>query len=242
MNRSVLLPPLLPTAGRLALVSALVLSVLLPSLTLAQTETPRVETLEQLSYSFRYQRAADALELVRPMLSKRGSVELQGGSNRLIVVDSTDRVSAITHLLREFDHPPRPLRITVQLLRASRYPGGPSGDPTIASRELTERLRRVLRYDYYRILAESELEALEGEVVEQTLPGGFHVRFDVGTVIQGKRLRLSEFQIEREAPEGRRTFNANLNLWLGNTLALALTRDETSESGLVVAVTSRAVE
>ncbi len=206
-----------------------------------------MRTLEQLAYQFQHQEVSDALELVRGLLSERGAVQLPANGDGLVITDVPEKLNEIQHLLREFDHPARPLRIEIQVLRASRKAGGPSGDPAIATPELAQRLRKVLRYDFYRILSEGELDTFEGRSVRYELGSDISVSFRIGTVIQDKRVKLREFKVERRNPVddsgvAKKTFNANLNLWLGNTLALTLAQDEESESALVVAVTCHPVE
>lgn len=117
----------------------------------------------------------------------------------------------------------------------------------MATPELAQRLRKVLRYDFYRILSQGEIDTVEGRSIRYELGSDIAVSFRIGTVIQDKRVKLREFKVERRNPTdgsgvAKKTFNANLNLWLGNTLALTLAQDEESESALVVAVTCHGVE
>ncbi len=204
------------------------------------------ETLEQAVFLLRHQPAAEALSLLRAMLSERGTVELQPARNTLVVVDLVDRLTQIEQLLREFDHPPRRLRVSIQILEASRQVSGPSGDPTHPPAALAQKLRELLRYNQYRILAESEFETQEGRTLRYELGSEYVVRFKVGTVLAGKRLKLNDFAVLRHgAQRGARQedvlLNAHLALRLEHTLALTFAQDEGSETGLVVAITCQPV-
>lgn len=205
-----------------------------------QPDRPSVETLEQFHYQFQYQSAADALTLVRDLLSDRGRVELQSENNMLVVVDSKSQISTIGHLLREFDHPPRQVRLLIQILRASRSKTGtaassPSGDPTA---QLAAKLERLMPYNHYEVMAYTAIDALEGRKVSYELGADYVVQFDVGTIVQGQRLKLRDFKVlKRVEDETSRLYNSHVNLWLERTLALGFARNEESETSLVVAIT-----
>lgn len=240
-------------SSMLATVLALLGSPSAPALAAAQTTEaranlevehrgPRVETLEEYAYHFRYQPAEEALAFVRPLLSERGSVELQPGRNTLVVFDGPSRLSAIADLLREFDHPPRAVTLELQILRASRNLIGPSGDPTYPPPELAQRLGKMLRYNGYQILAHGEVGTLEGRNLTYEIGGDFVIRFGVGTVLENRRLKLSNFQVlQRSGDDLKVMLTAHFNVWLNRTLALAFARDEDDETALVVAVTPTAV-
>src|SRR5436305_14166147 len=63
------------------------------------------------AYALKYRRAGDALSLVSPLLSLHGTVELQPGSNTLVVRDIPSVISRITPVLLSYDHPARPLTL-----------------------------------------------------------------------------------------------------------------------------------
>ncbi len=76
------------------------------------------------AYTLRHQPAAEALVLVHPLLSQRGSVQLQPGGNTLVVRDEAAVVERVAELLREFDHPAQTLAIRIQAVRAGAAGGG----------------------------------------------------------------------------------------------------------------------
>jgi hypothetical protein len=212
----------------------------------------RVESFEQYVFTLRHQNAADALALVRELLSDRGRVELQSGNNTLVIVDAVSRISTIAHLLNEFDHPARTVRMEILILHASKGIGAPSSPFAVeAAPSLERKLARLLPYDDYRVLARTEIDVQEGRRVSYDLGSDYLVQFEVGTVVQGKRLKLRDFKVLKKlgntrlgvAPEvgegtaTRKLYNSHVNLWLDRTLAIGFARNEESESGMVVAIT-----
>lgn len=197
--------------------------------------------LELHAYSFRYQVAREALPLVYPLLTARGTVELQPESNTLVIRDQPDALRRIMSVLAAFDHPPRAIRLKLQMIEA-----GPRGVSPPSSHALPPALRRqlheLLRFDAYRVVAEAILHTREGESVSYDLGPAYRVRFRLGTAIR-QRLKLRGFTIEREvegsAKKSPPLVHADLNLWLSEPLILGLTRDESSRHALMVVVDGR---
>lgn len=187
------------------------------------------------AYAMRHQPAAEALPLVRPLLSRRGTVELQEGDNTLVVRDSRAAMGRIIPVLRSFDHPALALRLEILLVEAGPQAVSP---PTTAAlpAELLRGLRALFTYESYEVLARSSLESREGEQVTYDLGEEFRVAFRFGTVLASQRLRLHDFQVSRErAPApAKALLHTNLNLWLERPFILGLTRGEGSGQALLV--------
>jgi hypothetical protein len=199
--------------------------------------------------AFENQPAAEAIKLVLPLLSPQGSVEVQPGGNTLVIRDSPESLSRILPVLAEFDHPRRRIRVVVWLFRAHRSAFSPSGVVTPNVAELSavvETLRRHLRYADYELLTRDDAETREGEVTSLDLSGGFRVRFQVGTVLGGQRLRLNGFEValDRAGREASSLLRSNLNLWLDRPAVVALTRPPSpggEETALRVAIQAQVV-
>lgn len=207
-----------------------------------QEETARddQQRLALHAYAMRHRPLAEAAELVRPMLSRAGSIELQPSRGTLVVRDTVASLSRIAPALRAFDRPLEPLDVEVLVVRALAAGERPSAAPRVPP-DLERNLRALLRYERYELVAEAYLRSREGEEVTYELSGGFEVSFRVGSVIQDRRVRLSGFQVARagadeDAPP---LIHTNLNVWLDRTLTLGLARTEESSSALMVAVTCR---
>jgi len=70
-------------------------------------------------YALRHQTAGDALGLVKPLLSPRGTVELRPGDNTLVLRDTAQAIARILPVLVGFDHPSRPVDVELWMVRAS---------------------------------------------------------------------------------------------------------------------------
>lgn len=203
----------------------------------AAAATPAAaEELRLHAFTLEHQRASEALALVQPLLSPRGTVELQAAANTLVVRDSLSALSKVTAALRAFDHPARPLAFEIQLVRAGG--GGISPQPPLPplDPQLVARLERLFRYQGYRLLARARLDTREAEEVVYDIAGGYRVSFKLGIMVSDRRIKLSAFRIARRA-EGEaehELIHTAINLWRDQPLVLALARDEGSPSALLV--------
>lgn len=190
------------------------------------------------AFTLEHQRATDALELVQALISARGTVEIQAGSNTLVVRDSLSALGRITAALRAFDHPSRPIAFDVQIVKAEPIgisPVAPDGglDPGLKSK-----LETLFRYQSYRLLSRARIDSREGEDVTYDMPGGFRLSFKLGTLVEERRLLLRTFRIVRALPRTaeRELIHTRFNLWIDQPLVLGLARDEASPSALFVVV------
>lgn len=206
----------------------------------AQAPGPRDVVVR--AYTFRYQRASEAVTLVYPLLSSRGTVELQPAGNTLVIRDTQAVVNRIVPVLRSFDHPAQPLRLEVFVVRASKTPAvSPQVRRSDLPDWLTKRLHDVLAYDIYEMRAQAELGGVEGQWVVYELGPEFKVSFRFGTLLEGQRVKLSNFRISRRAtgkPEAN-LLQTNLTLWLDQTMSLGLAKNEASREALMVVLTLR---
>jgi len=196
--------------------------------------SPAPRVLSSYTLTLRHQPTAEAVALVRTLLSPAGSVEVKEDGRTLVVRDELAALSRIVGALRSFDHPAAPVRLSVRLVWAGSpqigFGGAAAGelDP-----ELAGRLRRLLRYDSFVLLSETRLEAREGDEVAYEFRSGYQVRFRLGTLLAGQRLRLHGFRVSRTQPPAD-LIHTTVNLPLAQPLILGLTRDEGSASALLV--------
>lgn len=193
------------------------------------------------AYAFKHQRASDAIALVHPLLSPRGTVELQPGDNTLVIRDGAATLAKIIPLLRAFDHPPRPLRLDILIVRASRSAVSPQMTHSELPEELTRRLHELLGYDSYEIAARAALQTLEGEAVTYEMGSEYQVSFRMGTVLPQSRVRLTEFEVMRRQSKrpAQVLLRTNMSLSLDRTMSLGLAKSEASREALMVVMTVR---
>jgi hypothetical protein len=193
------------------------------------------------AYALKHRKASEALPLVSPLLSPRGTVELQPGTNTLVIRDTIAGLGRIVPILRSYDHPPRPLTLEVYIVRATR-----SAAPEIRSdlpASLTRRLSALLSYNVFEVRAQALLGSLEGQAVTYALSGDYEVSFRVGTVLAPGRVKLSDFRVLRRngrgGPQPQLLIHTNLSLRQDQTTFLGLARSETSPEALMVVLTFR---
>ena len=198
------------------------------------------------AHAFKHRQASDAVALVYPLLSKRGTVELQPSTNTLVIRDTSAALTRIVPALRSFDHPSRPLTLEIWIVRAERSPI--SGRPSHSDlpEAMTQKLRALLPYDVYEVQAQAQLASWEGQAVTYMLGGEYEVSFRLGTVLAerpgNRRVRLSDFRIVRRGEERRtpaKLIHTNLNLPLAQTTSFGLARTEKSPEALMVLLTLR---
>ncbi|MCL4836978.1 MAG: hypothetical protein KJ058_03300 [Thermoanaerobaculia bacterium] len=193
--------------------------------------------LSSYTLTLRHQPTEEALALVRPLLSPSGSVEVAVDGRTLVVRDELASLGRIAAALRGFDHPAAPVRLSVRLVWAGPQPVGLGAAASAPlDGELALRLRRLLRYETFTLLSETRLEANEGDEVSYEFRSGYRVRFRLGTLLPGQRLRLHGFRVTRAAPDRSDTdlIHTTVNLPLAQPMILGLTRDEGSASALLV--------
>lgn len=199
----------------------------------------RVERTALHAHTLRYRAAEDALAVVRPLLSERGSVEVQPDGNTLVIRDSIASLARIVPALRGFDRPAEPLQLEVLVVRAGRRAGSPPGRSAMPP-ALEAKLKKLLPFDSYELVAEADLGTREGESVSYEVGAGYSLRFDVGPLI-GRQLRLEDFRVfqrGRELP----LIRTNLSLALGKTYSLGFAKSQESPTALMVVITGRLAE
>jgi len=222
--------------------TAFLLAGALAQLSAQGAPSGQADELALHAFALKYRRAVDALAMVTPLLSQRGTVELQPATNTVVVRDTAASLARIVPMLHSFDHPARPLTLELYIVRASRSPVSPPIPHSDLPEALTRRLRALLAFDIYEVQAQAQLVSAEGQAVTYGLAQDFEVSFRLGTVVADQRVRLSDFRIARRGE--RRTLpgeliHTNLNLRLDQTTSLGLARSESSPEALMVVLTLR---
>lgn len=194
------------------------------------------------AYKLENQPATEALALVYPLLSPIGTVELKPRENTLVIRDVPAAVERIVPVLNRFDHPKRAIDLEIQMVRATAEQFSPPPRNQLPA-ALQRRLEKLLPYHSYELLASTRLSSKEGDRVSYRLGQRFDVRFRLGTVLEGRRIRLHDFEVDRAADaEGaakKTLIHTNLFLFLDQTFSLGLAPSESSREALMVVITAR---
>ena len=190
------------------------------------------------AYTLEHQPAVEAIGLIHPLLTKRGAVELQPGGNTLVVRDTAAVVRRAVALLQDFDHPTSPIRLEIKIVRAGLGAAEPEASRGL-SPALLARLRDLLRYQNYRLLAAARIVAREAEEVSYRVGDDYRVAFRMGTLMADRRIKLHGFQVAHQLgnPEPKELIHTNLNLWLSKPMILGLAKEEASKEALMVILT-----
>jgi hypothetical protein len=197
------------------------------------------------AYAMKYRRAGEALAMVTPLLSQRGTVELQPASNTLVIRDTMASLNRIIPILLNYDHPARPLVLELYIVRASRSQVSPPISRSDLPEAMTRRLRSLLAYDIYEVQAQAQLTSQEGQALTYSLSEGYEVSFRLGNVVGDHRVKLSDFRVARRGdrrPGAPALIHTNLNLRLDQTMNLGLARSESSPEALMIVLTLRGGE
>jgi len=228
-------------ARALRLGGALLAVALLLLAPAARAEAAQPELVMHV-YQLQHQSASEAMGIVVPLLSSRGTVQVRPGDNTLVVRDTVDALQKIMPIIYSFDHPSRSVDIQLWLVRAT-VTGGVSPEPPPPPlkplpADLVGSLRKSFHYQEYALVGSSSVSALEGEKVTFEVAKDFIVRFRLGTVVGEQRLRLSDFEVMLETATGapQSLLKSQLNLWLQRTMAMGLTAGQDSGTALLVVV------
>lgn len=197
---------------------------------------PAPEELRLHVFTLQHQRAIEALAVIRPLLSVRGAVDLDETANTLAVRDTLASLSRVTMALRAFDHAAQPLRFEVQLVHAETSAVSPVPQSDDLDPALLAKLKQLLRFQHYALIGRAAIDSREGEQVTYQMGDRYRLAFRVGTVVDDRRVRLSELRMVRlaaGAPE-RELVHTSVNLGLQQPLILGLTRDESANRALML--------
>lgn len=188
--------------------------------------------------------AAEAVALVKSFLSKSGTVEVQPGSNTVVVRDKMTVLPRIAEELRAFNSPSWPQKLTVDVLlvRANRVPVSPPYQASDLPDDLTRKIKSHVPYDIFETQAKASLRSQEGEAISYDLGGGYQISLRLGAALADGRIRATKFSVTRQSKAGAapaKLFQAHLNLRLNQTNVLGFAKDEASREALIVVVTVR---
>jgi hypothetical protein len=165
-------------------------------------------------------------------------VALDESANSLSVRDTPATLARVAEAIREFDHSRREMSIQVQLIRAEVAKISPVPPSVGIDEALLARLRQIFRYDSYVLLSKSRIDTREGEAVAYEMGDGYRLSFRPGTVVDGRSLRLSAFEMAR-AQAGKpelELVRTAVNLQLEQPLVLGLASHEGAGRALLLSL------
>jgi hypothetical protein len=141
---------------------AAALAVMVWALLRYQASPPALETQ---TFELVHLDAGEAAAMIQPYVwSDRPGApgDMSAAGNTITVRESADNLERIAGVLEEFDRPRPTVRLHFQLIEAD---GTARGDPAIA--DVEAELRRLFRYEGYRLVTEAVVGGMEGSHIEQ---------------------------------------------------------------------------
>lgn len=175
--------------------------------------------LDTQTFELQYLVEGEAVALIRPYVFEDrpdapGSVSAT--SSALTVRETPDNLDKIRRVLAEYDRPKPTVRLHFQLIEAD---GATAVDPAIA--EVETELRKLFRYQGYRLLTEAFVGGTEGSHVEQAV-GTDRDEWMVSAFIGSVRLTGDSGVVRvRAGVRGMRgAFETTVNARFGQTLVV----------------------
>lgn len=181
--------------------------------------------LDTRTFQLQYLNAGEAVEIVTPYVyadreESPGLVSAFPGG--LTVRETTDNLDRIGRVLAEYDRPKPGVRLIFQLIEAD---GPGEADPRI--RDVESALRELFRFEGYRLVAETNMAAMEGTGSRQHLHDGTSEYLIAANVheIRGLSDRASvALHVELVLPAIGEAIQTSMAVPVGRTVVLGSTK------------------
>lgn len=214
---------------------AVMLALLLVSATAFADAADVGKRLSVRTFQFKHKKAENAAAVIKPLMSADGTISIQ--ANALVITDDPENLTRIAAALQKFDAPPQPFHLTVRLVSAGRTAEG--GRVAAELKDVESKLA-LLRYNVIDSLGQSDVDGKEGEPGIVAL-ASYRAEFNFGEYdpasdsIKVENFKLSRIDGDQLAPLMKTT----LNLKLGQTVIMAVTRQAQSQRALMMVLSAR---
>lgn len=152
----------------------------------------------------------------------------------ITVRETHDNLEKIARVLEDFDRPRPGVRLTFQIIEAD---GRAVADPQIADIEAA--LRKLFRFDGYRLVAEAQVGALSGGESRQVIREAnrtYEIRAFVREIRQARRGGSVDLQVELVASGVGSVIQTSMAVPVGQTVVLGSARPEAGRAALILTV------
>lgn len=195
------------------------------------------KSLSVRTFQFKHKQADKAAAMIKSLLTASGSMSIQPATNSLVVTDDPEKLKEIAAALTKFDAAPQPFHLTVRLISAGR--GGKGTRFPDELRDLESKLQ-LLRYDSVESLGAAEVDGKEGEPGIVSL-SSYRADFKFGEYDPASdTISISDFQLSRQTGDQLAPMmKTTLNLKLGQTFIMGVTRQPDSQRALMMVLSAR---
>lgn len=195
------------------------------------------KSLTVRTFQFKYKQADKAAAMIKSLMSGSGTFTVQPGANSLVVTDDPENLKKIAAAIAEFDAPAQPFHLSVRLISAAR--GGAATKVPEGLRDVESKLA-LLRYDNLESLGAAGVDGKEGDTgsVDMT---AYRADFKFGEYDPASdSIKISDFKLSRlDGDQLAPMMKTTLNLKLGQTVIMAVTRDAKSQRALMMVLSAR---
>lgn len=197
--------------------------------------------LEVRVFELRHRAVRDAATVVEPLLSPDGTILLQPRQNSLTVRDHPEVLTRVSEAISRWDAQSAAFRVRVSLLWALESgPAFDQRDPLL--KEVSSGLTKLFGYGSCAVIDTFRVTAEDGNLVESGAGHGrYWVRFKVDAVPENRnRVRLQRFEVLQREGSGAGAqirpllSTASINLLVGQTSIVGLSRQERAPQALIV--------
>jgi hypothetical protein len=206
----------------------------------AMAETADVgKSLSVRTFSFKHKQAENAAATIKSLMSADGTMSIQPKTNTLVVTDDPENLKKIAAAISEFDSAPQPFRLSVRLISAGRNPSAKAAQIPAELHEVESQLT-LLRYNVIDPIGAAEVAGKEGGTGLFDLTH-YHADFKFGQYDPASdTIAVTDFKLSRlDGDQLAPMMKTTLNLKLGQTVMLGVTRDAKSQRTLFIVLTAR---
>lgn len=197
------------------------------------------KSLSVRTFTFKHKQAENAAAIIKSLMSADGTMSIQPKSNSLMVTDDPENLKKIAAALLEFDSAPQPFRVTVRLVSARRG-GGAKAQRTPEELRDVESQLQLLGYTTIDPVGSADVSGKEGEPALIDLTQ-YRADFKFGQYDPASdTIAVSDFKLSRlDGDQLAPMMKTTLNLKLGQTVVMGVTRDAKSQRALILVLSAR---
>ena len=202
-------------------------------------DAAKAKSLSVRTFQFKHKQAETAAATIKSLVSADGTISIQPKTNSLVVTDSPENLKKIAALLGEFDVAPQPFHLTVRLVSAGRVAGDRAAKVPEELRDVESKLA-LLRYNSIESIGSADVSGREGGpgLVELA---AYRADFQFGEYDPASdSIKITDFKLSRlDGDQLAPMMKTTLNLKLGQTVIMAVTRDAQSQRALMMVLSAR---
>ena len=203
----------------------------------APAEAAAGKSVSVRTFQFKHKSAEAAAAAIKSLRGAEGSVAITNGA--LVVTDSPENLKKIAAKLAEFDVAPQQFRLNIRLVSAARAAAGQQGRIADEVRDLAPKLA-LLRFNVLDNVGAADVVGSEGEAGLIDLDR-YRADFKLGEYdAASDSVKLEDLKVSRlEGDQLSQLMKTTLNLKLGQTVILSVTRDANSGRALMIVVSAK---